>query len=139
MKAFTTFRSVSFATAVAVMFVAPAPAQAQQVPNPVTLQKLDAENLRLRVANPAQQASRVEVVALTTGQPLFSQRYTDAAYGHRFNFHDLPTGSYALKLKVGAARYRYTIEVATTPQGTTLHIVEPLPSPTAPAMALSQQ
>jgi hypothetical protein len=111
------------------------PAQAQQPASPVHLTQLNQASLRLRIANPSQQPSRVEVIHLNTGQPLFTETYKAASYGHRFDFQNLPTGRYALLLKVGSDRYRYTVEVATTAAGSSLAIRELATRQQAPALA----
>ena len=139
---FFSLRPILAATRTAVLslvaiagLAAATPAQAQQAPSPVRLTQVDHENLRLRIDNPSQQASRVEVIHLNTGQPLFTESYADAAYGHRFNFHGLPTGRYAMLLKVGPDRYKYTIQVADGPEGQTVAVAELATRQLTPALA----
>ncbi|KUG05850.1 hypothetical protein [Solirubrum puertoriconensis] len=86
------------------------PARAQET-QPVTVQKVDDVSFRVRVSNPRLQPGRLEVQNLTNGQVLFSQEYTDKAYGHRLNFNNLPEGRYAILVKADKLQYRYTLRL----------------------------
>jgi hypothetical protein len=90
-------------------------AWAQQGP-PAWVSQTDSESLRVRIDNPAALACQVRVIQLSSGESLFYEASQTPAYGHRFNFRQVPTGRYALVLRVGPNRYRYTIEVQTQKQ-----------------------
>lgn len=89
---------------------AASPAQAQQA-SPVSIESPDAESIRVRIANPASQPGRIQVMRLRNGHVLFEEAYSSATYGHRFNFSKLPAGRYAVLMNVGARYFRYTLEV----------------------------
>ncbi|GAB2944290.1 hypothetical protein GCM10027048_06310 [Hymenobacter coalescens] len=106
---------------------------------PVSVQAIDHESVRVRIANPAQQTSRVQVVRLSSGQVLFDEAHADVAYGHRFNFRHLPAGRYSLLMTVGPQQYRYTMEVqsgGSTPAVAIRSIKVRLPKATAATAAL---
>ncbi|OON71103.1 hypothetical protein [Hymenobacter sp. CRA2] len=87
------------------------PAQAQPGQPLVTVENADAESIRVRVANPGQQPSRVQIVRLATRNTVFAETYSAPTYGHRFNFRDLRPGRYALLMNVGPEAYRYVLQV----------------------------
>jgi hypothetical protein len=89
---------------------ATSPALAQQNPS-VQVQQIAVASFRVRITNPATQDGEVQVVSLQSGQVLFSEAYTDKAYGHRFDFRQLPQGRYALRVKQGGERHRYLVKV----------------------------
>jgi hypothetical protein len=91
---------------------------------PVSVQALDAQNIRVRIDNPAQLNGRVQVVRLVNGQTLFDESFAATPYGHRFNFRDLPAGRYALTMTVGAQLYRYTMEVACNGQPVAIRAIK---------------
>ena len=91
------------------------PALAQQ-PQPVSVQKVNDTTFRLRIQDPVQQAGRVRVVSMVTGQTLLNQPYNAPAYGCDLNFRDLQKGQYRLILQVGQSKYRYIVRVQSQPQ-----------------------
>ncbi|UYZ58247.1 hypothetical protein [Hymenobacter latericus] len=78
---------------------------------PVSLERVDEVSLRVRISNPAQQLGQVQVVSLVSGKTIFSETYSEQAYGHRFNFSVLPAGRYAIVVKAGEQQYRYTLQL----------------------------
>ncbi|WP_277226982.1 hypothetical protein [Hymenobacter sp. YC55] len=90
--------------------VSPAVAQGAE---PVSLTQVAPASLRLRVANPDHATGHVQVVRLSTQQPLFRETYTASAYGQRFSFDRAPSGRYQVELQVGPARYYYSVRVRT--------------------------
>lgn len=130
----TALRSSLVATAAAVVSLfAAAPVQAQQAAVPAALTQVDASSFRVRLANPAQQRVAVQVVQTSNGQVIFAEATTAPAYGHRFNFGTLPTGSYAVTLQVGTARTSYNILVNNATHG----IFSAVCQPTAPATSVA--
>ncbi|RTQ48537.1 hypothetical protein EJV47_16325 [Hymenobacter gummosus] len=103
---------------------APLTATAAPAEPPASVQALDHENIRVRIDNPARLSGRVQVVRLSNGQPLFDEAFAAEAYGHRFNFRDLPAGRYALTMTVGAQTYRYTMEVAAAGQPVAIRTIK---------------
>ena len=137
MNFFTTLRSsfATAATAVALFLGTASAAQAQEAA-PVQLVRADASSFQVRIVNPAQESGRVQVVQLSTDQVLFSEATKAPAYGHRFGFSTLPTGNYAVLVKVGAARYSYTVQVRHEGTGL-LSVVCPTATPAAITPALT--
>ena len=136
MTFFASFRALfAAAVALALPLMAAPTAQAQQVA-PVQLVQAGASSFQVRIANPGQEPGRVQVVQLSTDQVLFSEATTAPAYGHRFGFGTLPSGSYAVLVQVGAARYRYAVQVRN--QGTgLLSVTCPTATPAAATPALT--
>ncbi|MBF9142074.1 hypothetical protein [Hymenobacter properus] len=96
------------------------PAQAQtQATEPVQMTQPDAQSLRVRINNPAQQKASMQVIDLNTNQTLLNETYRTPAYGTRLQFNGLPAGRYAVLCRVGANRYRYTVDVAAPQAGAT--------------------
>ncbi|WP_460503341.1 hypothetical protein [Hymenobacter agri] len=92
----------------------------------------DASSLRLRFDNPTQRPAYLTVTNLNLGQAILSETHREAAYGTRLKFDQLSAGAYAVLLRVGRNRYRYTVQVAADAAGqptiavreTTTHRVE---------------
>jgi hypothetical protein len=96
------------------------PAQAQVLPaEPVQVTQPDGQSLRVRFNNPTQQKASMQVIYLSTGQTLLNETYRTPAYGTRLQFNGLPAGRYAVTCRVGANRYRYTVDVAAPQAGAT--------------------
>ncbi|MDO7852836.1 hypothetical protein [Hymenobacter convexus] len=96
------------------------PAQAQTLATePVQVTQPDAESLRVRISNPAQQKASMQVIDLNTNQTLLNETYRTPAYGTRLKFNGLPTGRYVVQCRVGASRYRYTVDVDARQVGST--------------------
>jgi hypothetical protein len=137
MKTFFRFRLSQFATEVArnarpVLVVALSllgtavalPAQAAQT-EPVQVTQPDAANLRVRISNTGPKPMRMQVVNLSNGQYLLNETCRLPAYGTLLRFSGLPTGSYAVLVRMGANRYRYTVQVTTPqPNATTIAVRE---------------
>ncbi|UOQ69220.1 hypothetical protein [Hymenobacter volaticus] len=84
-----------------------------QMAEPVSLTQVAPASLRLRVASPDYARGYVQVVRLSTQQPLFRETYTAPTYGQRFDFDRAPSGRYQVDLQVGLARYHYSVHVRT--------------------------
>ncbi|MDO7846967.1 hypothetical protein Q5H92_11405 [Hymenobacter sp. M29] len=96
------------------------PAQAQTLATePVQVTQPDAESLRVRISNPAQQKASMQVIQLSTNQTLLNETYRTPAYGTLLKFNGLPAGRYAVQCRVGASRYRYTVDVQAAQAGRT--------------------
>jgi hypothetical protein len=91
------------------------PILAQQA-QPVKVEKANATTFRVRIQDPSQQAGRVRVVSLGTGQTLYDERYNAPAYGHAFDFQNVREGNYMLVMQMGQTKYRYTVQVKKQPQ-----------------------
>ena len=94
------------------------PAQAAPT-EPVQVTQPDAANLRVRISNTSHKAIYMQVVRLENGQWLLNETHRVPAYGTLLKFGGLPTGNYAVLVRVGANRYRYTVQVATPKTGAT--------------------
>lgn len=100
------------------------PAQAQQ-PQPVQLTQPNASSLRLRFDNPTQRPARLVVLDLTRNVTILNESHREPAYGTLLKFDTLPSGRYVVALRVGANRYRYTVQVeAKGPGATTVAVRE---------------
>ncbi|GAB2848405.1 hypothetical protein [Hymenobacter ruber] len=106
-------------------------AQAQQ-PQPVQVTQPDAASLRVRIYNAFSRPISMRVENLGTATTILNETHRLPAYGTRLKFNTLPSGRYALTLRVGPDRYRYTIQVENKVPGaatiavreTTTHRVE---------------
>jgi hypothetical protein len=107
------FRPAFLALATVVSFAA----QAQQ-PQPVQVTQPDAASLRVRIYNASARPILLRVENLSTGFYLLNQTHRLPAYGTLLKFNTLPSGSYALTLRVGPDSYRYTIQVENKAPGT---------------------
>ncbi|SFQ21713.1 hypothetical protein [Hymenobacter arizonensis] len=97
-------------------------ALAQDVPS-VKAKQTDGHNLAMTIENPARQQMQLRVVALSTNTCLVKEVNTEPSYGTNLNFNQLPAGKYAVLLRVGQERYRYTVQVASRAQ-TTISVPE---------------
>jgi hypothetical protein len=108
----------------ALFAVASTAAQAQQ-PQPVQVTQPDAASLRVRVYNASTKPISLRVENLNTGFYLLNQTHRLPAYGTLLKFNTLPSGRYALTLRVGPDHYRYTIQVENkTPGAATIAVRE---------------
>ncbi|GAB3576855.1 hypothetical protein [Hymenobacter daeguensis] len=94
------------------------PARAQQ-PEPVRMTQPTASSLRLRFDNPTQRPARLTVLDVDRNVCLLNEAHREPAYGTLLKFDTLPTGRYVVALRVGASRYRYTVQVETKAPGAT--------------------
>lgn len=97
-------------------------AQAQQL-QPVQVTQPDANSLRLRFDNPTQQPARLQVIRLATNEMLLNETHREPAYGTRLKFDTLPAGRYAVLLRLGRDRYRYTVQVQAQPRTTSITVL----------------
>jgi hypothetical protein len=74
----------------------------------------------------------VQVVRLSSGQILFAEAYPGPAYGHRFDFNQVPSGRYLVRLQVGGQVHRCLVRVQTRDQGSFIRLNK-LTSRTMPA------
>ena len=109
-------------------------ALAQTAPS-VKAKQADAQSLWLTVENPTQQRMQLRVVSLTTDQCLMNEVNRQISYGSHLNFNGVPVGQYAVTLRVGHERYRYTVQVQNLPK-TTISVRE-LAQPAAPVAVAS--
>ena len=102
------------------------PAHAQTLADePVRVSQPDNESLRVRIFNPAKKAVVLRVVHLENGRWVLNETHREPAYGTRLRFNTLPTGHYAVVLRVGDERYRYTVDVdSKTPGAGTIAVRE---------------
>jgi hypothetical protein len=85
-------------------------ALAQSGPS-VKAKQADAQALWLTVENPAQQRLQMRVVSLDQHICLVNEVNHRASYGSKLNFGGVPAGQYAVLLRVGRERYRYSVDV----------------------------
>jgi hypothetical protein len=78
---------------------------------PVQVTQPDAASLRVRINNPAGARAHIQVVNLNNGNRILNETHRDLAYGTLLKFNALPTGRYAVVLRVGSDRYRYNVHV----------------------------
>ena len=133
MNFFTALALRASLVAAFVSLVAAAPVQAQQAAAPGTLTQTAASSFRLHVANPGQERTHIEVLQSSNGQSLFSENTSAPAYGHRFDFNNLPAGSYAVVVRIGKATQQYNVLVSSA-NGGICRLAAPVVS-AAPALA----
>lgn len=109
-----------------------APSALAQKPGAVSLTWVAPTALRLRIDNPTALAGRVQVVRLRSGQTLFTETYTAPAYGHRFDFDQVPSGRYLVWMQAGGQVHRCLVQVQTRDRGSCIRRIG-LTSPTLPA------
>lgn len=100
-----------------------APAQTPHT-EPVQVTQADAASLRIRINNPTLKAAQLRVVHLENGNEILNETHRTAAYGTLLKFGGLPTGHYAVWLRVGPNRFRYAVQVTTRTQGNTAIAVQ---------------
>ncbi|MBH8568008.1 hypothetical protein KB206_03885 [Microvirga sp. STS02] len=108
-------------------------ALAQSAPS-VKAKQADAQGLWLTVENPAQQRVQMQVMALDHGVCLVNAVNHRASYGSKLNFGGVPTGQYAVLLRVGKEQYRYSVDVQGKAQ-TTISVRELTPAKSPEAVA----
>ena len=59
---------------------------------------------------------QLEVVHLDNNLTLSRVSNRQTTYGSKLNFRDLPVGHYAVLVRVGREKYRYTVQVKPLPQ-----------------------
>ena len=95
-----------------------------QEPQPLHVTQPDASSLRLHFENPTRQASRLQVLDLAANRLLLNETHREPAYATRLKFDQLPAGRYRVLLRVGRARYRYTVQLQARPEGQVLTVLE---------------
>ena len=100
-----------------------------QTSGAISLTQVAPTALRLRIENPTALAGRVQVVRLRGGQTLFAETYTVPAYGHRFDFSQVPSGRYLVWMQAGGTVHRCLVRVQTRGQGSSIRRIK-LTSPT---------
>jgi hypothetical protein len=108
-------------------------AQAQDAPS-VTAKQGDAQGLWLTVENPAQQRMQMQVMSLAHNVCLVNEVNHRTSYGSKLNFKGMPAGQYAVLLRVGQERYRYSVNVQGQAQ-TTISVRELTPAKSPEAVA----
>ena len=98
----------------------------------ISLTRVAPTALRLRIENLTALAGSVQVVRLSSGQTLFTETCTGLAYGHRFDFNQVPSGRYLVRLQAGGQVYRCLVWVQTRDQSSSIR-VNKLTSRTMPA------
>jgi hypothetical protein len=98
----------------------------------ISLTQVAPASLRLRLDNPTALAGRVQVVRLCNGQTLFTEPYSGPAYGHRFDFDQVPSGRYLVQIQAGGQVHRCLVRVQTRDQGSSIQRIK-LTSPTIPS------
>jgi|GEM_PF-2278934 hypothetical protein len=78
---------------------------------PVQVTQPDDASLRVRINNPAGARAQIQVVHLDNGNWILNETHRAPAYGTLLKFNNLPTGRYAVVLRVGPNRYRYNVHV----------------------------
>jgi hypothetical protein len=80
---------------------------------PVQVTQPEAAALRVRVSSPDKKPIHLEVVHLDNGNWMLNETHRTAVYSTLLKFDGVPSGSYAVVLRVGPNRYRYTVRVDT--------------------------
>ncbi|MBF9219955.1 hypothetical protein [Hymenobacter ruricola] len=102
----------------------PAQAQTPAAQESVQVSQPDGESLRVRIYNPANKALTLRVVHLGNGRWVLNETH-HASYGTRLKFDDLPTGHYAVIVRLGEEHYRYAVDVdGKTPGSATIAVRE---------------
>ncbi|WP_201978947.1 hypothetical protein [Hymenobacter rubidus] len=96
--------------------------------------KADAQSLALTVENPQQERMHVQVICLDKYACLLNEVNRKPSYGTKLNFDGVPAGQYAVVLRVGHERYRYTVQVQAK-AATTISVRELAPA--TPAIVAS--
>lgn len=100
-----------------------------QTSGAISLTQVAPTALRLRIENPTALVGRVQVVRLRGGQTLFAETYPGPAYGHRFDFSQVPSGRYLVWMQAGGTVYRCLVWMQTRGQGSSIRRIK-LTSPT---------
>jgi hypothetical protein len=108
-------------------------ALAQSAPS-VTAKQGDAQGLWLTIENPAQQRLQMQVVSQAQGVCLVNEVNHLTSYGSKLNFNGMPSGQYAVLLRVGHERFRYNVDVQGKAQ-TTISVRELTPAKSPEAVA----
>lgn len=103
-----------------------------QTSGAISLTQVGPASLRLHLVNPTALAGRVQVVRLRSGQMLFTETYSGPAYGHRFDFDQVPSGHYLVYMQTDGQVHRCLVRVQTRDQGSSIQRIK-LTSPTMPA------
>lgn len=101
-----------------------APSARAQTSGAISLTQVAPAALRLRIEHPTALAGRVQVVRLRSGQTLFSETYAAPAYGHQFNFGQVPSGRYLVRLQAGGTVHRCLVRVQARDQGASLRVLK---------------
>ena len=110
-------------------------AMAQGTPS-IKAKQSDAQSLSFTLENPAQQRIEMQVVSLGTKRCVLREVNHNLSYGCKLNFRDLAAGEYAVLLRVGQERYRYTVQVqAPTQPQTTISVPELTAAAATPGVA----
>jgi hypothetical protein len=107
---------------------------AAQQPQWVQTKQADAQSLWLTIDNPEQKAMQMQVVNVGTNDCLANELSHNPSYGCKLNFSTLPTGQYAVLLRVGRERYRYNVQVQKQPATSTI-VVQGLKRQTADTLS----
>ncbi|GAB3302332.1 hypothetical protein ACFQT0_10955 [Hymenobacter humi] len=86
---------------------------------PVYVTQPDAESLRVRINNATKKPAYLRVLQLDNNRWLLNETHREPAYGTLLKFNNLPSGRYAVILRVGPDRYRYNVQVETKAPGAT--------------------
>ncbi|WP_139922801.1 hypothetical protein [Hymenobacter sp. DG01] len=105
-----------------------------QTSGAISLAQVAPAALRLRIENPSAWAGSVQVVRLSSGQTLFTETYTVPAYGHRFDFSQVPSGRYLVWVQAGGTVHRCLVRVRTWNQGSSIRRIK-LIYPTMPVFS----
>ncbi|MBD2766575.1 hypothetical protein IC235_01555 [Hymenobacter sp. BT664] len=92
-------------------------ALAQEGPS-VKAKQGNAHSLYLTIENPTQQRLQMQVLSLSQPQYtcLVDEVNHQSSYGSQLNFNGMPAGHYAVLLRIGRERYRYTVQVPSQPK-----------------------
>lgn len=125
--------------AIALGVGAQSPVLAQATPS-VLVTQTDATSLRVHINNPTSKPAKMRVSFLGTGRSVLSETHEEPVYSTLLKFEKLPAGKYSLQLRVGADRYRYTVEVQRpTPETSRIAVRELTTRLVAPVLASTAQ
>ncbi|OON71104.1 hypothetical protein [Hymenobacter sp. CRA2] len=114
-------RFVLFAALASVGFTPLAHAQSEpeaaattNTAQPVYIDKVGNFVYLVRVSNPAQQLSKVQLVRQHDGAKLFEATSRKPSFGHKINVQKLPDGEYTFVVKTGSEVHQFVLDLRTT-------------------------
>jgi len=85
--------------------------------------------ISLTQVDPTALAGRVQVIRRRSGQTRFAETCIVPAYGHRFDFNQVPSGRYLVWMQAGGTVHRCLVRVQTQGQDSSIRRIK-LTSPT---------
>ncbi|GAB2944296.1 hypothetical protein GCM10027048_06320 [Hymenobacter coalescens] len=86
---------------------------------PVCVEQVSDFTYVVRVSNPSQKPTQLQLLRLDNGGVLYQGNSSAASFGRKFNIKNLEDGQYAIVVTTGSTTHRYTLNLQTTMQRTT--------------------